>query len=97
MNCKPNDLAMIVRIPASWYQIGSPQTMRVVEGLIGKVVRVLYIDNIDDDGEPCWLVEEPVVLIPYIAAVASVQDCILQPLNPEGELEDINTNEELTV
>lgn len=46
MNCKPGDLAVIVRIQ---YAEELP--------LLGKVIKVTSLNHLNDFGEPCWSYE----------------------------------------
>lgn len=69
MNCKPNDLAVVVNAPG-------PQT-RFMVGKIVRVTRLVF------DGEPCWEYEGKRIET-GLGYIDLIEDEFLRPINADG-------------
>lgn len=71
MNCKPGDLAVIVRMPG-------PKT----QCLVGRIIRVTTLAP--DEGEPAWAYEGPSLMETEWGVIGYVEDEFLRPIRPDG-------------
>lgn len=73
MNCLPDDLAVIVSV------LGSANDLY----FLGKLVKVIEVDHVDQRYGPYWRMADPVVYrgIPFTL----VADAVLRPLRDPGD------------
>lgn len=106
MNCKPNDLAVVVK-PFGFHHAG-PGTIECRPDGLGMVVRVLRLIPSDRPG-PCWEIEKPIDLWLYWKGggrvfgvdwdgaryhrgltLTGLDDDILRPLPSEGDVREFD-------
>lgn len=68
LNCKPDDLAVIVRT--------APRNAH----LIGRIARVTSLDPMSSTADPSWFYEEPVLIGGGKIPIRSLEDDCLRPL-----------------
>lgn len=73
MNCKPGDMAWIVRV--------GPETQK----LLGRMVTAICLDH--RCGEPAWVYEGTLLRDNGLTAVGVLEDCCLKPHRP-GDLHE---------
>jgi hypothetical protein len=77
MNCRPGDLAVIVR-PVGRLHF-------VTDHLLGKIVRVTKLFGPESDPDPYWLYEGEPLPLPHGHIAIAIADKALRPLRDPGE------------
>lgn len=87
MNCKPNDVAVVIR-DITICDLFGPGHVRIVKS--GTIVRVLVVD-----ANAVWTIEDPFVVrgvfacgIPFHCTVTGIDDSELRPLKGDGVSDD---------
>lgn len=81
MNCKPGDLAIVVRKGNNAARLAHLAS-RACDLLIGRTVRVVKLEP-DEDGDLLWTLEQEIEL-PF-CIVQALDDALLHPIRDPGE------------
>jgi hypothetical protein len=74
MNCKPGELAIVVK--------GAGPLTACIVGKVLRVTRAVF------DGEPCWEYEGPRLVVPRWGPLEVIEDEFLRPIRPGGITEE---------
>ncbi|MGC4396010.1 hypothetical protein [Hydrogenophaga sp. T2] len=74
MNCKPGDLAVIVRA-----------SDRFEHAWVGRVIRVTHLSGVGLTGLPCWAYEGPRLHHRLFGDATAIADEVLRPLRDPGD------------
>ncbi len=90
MNCKENDMAVVVRLPSG----GDGSYRRFAAKLLGAVVTVTTVSQVDE--KPVWTIKEPIwtTFCGRPCEVTGIEDCLLQPIRGDatGDPARVKTN-----